>query len=185
MLPLPTRKKNKKTAKRATADIVFVANAFVKGVKHHTSGNNVYVYELMRGITFLEDRSLLDSALINVTAIPPRPPNTGGDHGDDIPFSFGYPFNPNYNTRGYSTTEEDRMLSGVMMRFWGEFARSGNIRGWPQYNPTQRAVMQLDRQEPYARIAHDPLPEVVHLWTTTIPTLLGEMATAAKAKQDL
>jgi len=169
---------NKKTLQRANADSVFVGNAFRKADKHSASGNKVFMYELLHGLTLFQDHSLLDPELVNVSKFN-KPADVGGDHTDDIFFTFGFPFNPNFEANGYNFTDGDRILSGLMMNFWGEFARTGTMLGWPVYTTSRRAVMQLDRQEPYTHIAYDPRAETVSLWAVQIPLLLAEMGTAA------
>lgn len=179
---------NMLTAQRVMGDTIFVGNAFIKANKHTTSGNKVYMYNLLRGLTVFQDPSLLDALLVNGSGLMAKPAHVGADHGDDVPFVWGFPFNPNFEAKGYKTTEGDKLLSGLMMKFWGEFARTGSIRGWPEYSSSRRTLMQFDRAEPYSRIVHDPTPEMVNLWTKNIPALLEEMVIskqATQAKQDL
>ncbi|XP_068938552.1 liver carboxylesterase 1-like [Petaurus breviceps papuanus] len=65
-----------------------------------------------------------------------EPPSFRANHGDDLFFMFGSPFLRD----GFS--EEEKQLSGRMMKYWGNFARNGNPNGegllkWPQYDQNE------------------------------------------------
>lgn len=174
---------NSRTAQQAMADLTFVANAFAKATTHSARGHAVYMYELMSGIEFMQDHSLVDPVLVNVSELPPKPSSVGADHADDIPFVFGFPFNPNYAKQGYRSTQRERLLSGVMMGFWGQFARSGGVLGWPRFEAAGMPVMSFTRDG--SRVSLNPHPEVSALWLEQIPKLVAQMTAKGATKQDL
>ena len=80
-------------------------------------------------------------------AAPPSKFHSGSFafHSDDIEYVFG-----SLDTRpGAEWRPEDRTLSEQMMRYWTNFARTGDPNGeglplWPRYDKTQQ-VIHLDR----------------------------------------
>ena len=83
----------------------------------------------------------------------PEPKHDFGDqaagamHTDEINYVFGH-VEQNYN---YHYTAADRKLSGQMMAYWVNFARTGDPNGpglplWPQYRAGQATVMHLSSQ---------------------------------------
>ncbi|XP_043236715.1 acetylcholinesterase-like [Amphibalanus amphitrite] len=82
------------------------------------------------------------------SAASPWPKWMGVLHGDEISFVFGEPLNP---TKKFSA--DDRKLSVKMMRYWANFAKTGNPnRGsanlwttdyWPQYKAYDKKYLTL------------------------------------------
>ncbi|XP_020031533.2 carboxylesterase 4A isoform X2 [Castor canadensis] len=71
-----------------------------------------------------------------------KPRTDGADHGDEIHFLFGSPF-----SRGRSTGEE-KELSLRIMKYWANFARTGNpndgkLAYWPRFDKDEK-YLQLD-----------------------------------------
>uniref|UniRef100_A0A8C5RP98 Carboxylic ester hydrolase n=1 Tax=Laticauda laticaudata TaxID=8630 RepID=A0A8C5RP98_LATLA len=85
-------------------DAVFLASTILTARHHRDAGNPAYVYELQHRLR--EHGSF-------------RPDFVKVDHGDEIAFVFGKPFFMD------NATEEDKMLSKVIMKYWANFARSG------------------------------------------------------------
>nr|AAP49301.1 acetylcholinesterase [Rhipicephalus sanguineus] len=82
----------------------------------------------------------------------PWPQWTGVMHGEEVPFVFGEPLN---DTHCYS--EEDKVLSRRIMRYWANFAKTGNpnlseggssesITNWPERTDSKRHLV-LDVNE--------------------------------------
>ncbi len=72
------------------------------------------------------------------------PRSAGAYHSGDLAYVFG-------NTRkiGLHWNEDDHALSAVMIRYWTQFARTGNPNGeglpaWPAYDPQRQATMVFD-----------------------------------------
>ncbi|NP_001303636.1 acetylcholinesterase-like precursor [Cimex lectularius] len=83
-----------------------------------------------------------------ISNVSPWPKWTGGMHGEEIYYVFGEPLN---TTKGYS--EEDKKLSKEMMKYWANFARTGDPNKddknqkttvtWPKYDTTQKKYLKL------------------------------------------
>ncbi|NWZ88882.1 CHLE Cholinesterase, partial [Nesospiza acunhae] len=74
------------------------------------------------------------------------PPWMGVPHGYEIEFVFGQPLNP-----GLNYTAEEEALSRRIMRYWGNFARTGDPnepsereRRWPPYTAAGQSYAQLN-----------------------------------------
>ncbi|XP_060253977.1 carboxylesterase 4A isoform X5 [Ovis aries] len=107
-------------------DATFVYSTLQAARYHRNAGFPVYLYEFEH--------------YAPGTIVKPR--TDGADHGDEIGFIFGSPF-----SKGHSSSKE-KALSLQMMKYWANFARSGNPNGgklpyWPRYNKDEK-YLQLD-----------------------------------------
>ncbi|XOV88125.1 MAG: carboxylesterase/lipase family protein [Pseudomonadota bacterium] len=79
-----------------------------------------------------------------VLMLPDGPRSVGAYHSGDLAFVFG-------NTRrvGVGWTEQDHTLADMMVRYWTNFARSGNPNGeglpaWPAFTSEQLETFRLN-----------------------------------------
>ncbi|VDD76841.1 unnamed protein product [Mesocestoides corti] len=78
----------------------------------------------------------------------------GAMHGYEIEYVFGMPFSSEFQQNFYNFTEEERNLSATMMRYWANFARSGNATSnpdgtisspsWPAFDANSKTYMEID-----------------------------------------
>ncbi|KAJ8030683.1 Acetylcholinesterase [Holothuria leucospilota] len=115
----------------AAGDYFFTCSTYDMAKAYSSAGNNVYYYRFME----------LPSA-------SPWPEWMGVLHGDEIMYAFGYPLKPG---TGYS--EDEKTLSRKMMRYWANFARTGDPNSpedefngpeWPLYTDTGQYFLTLD-----------------------------------------
>uniref|UniRef100_A0A131Z4S3 Carboxylic ester hydrolase n=1 Tax=Rhipicephalus appendiculatus TaxID=34631 RepID=A0A131Z4S3_RHIAP len=111
----------------------------------------------------------------------PWPRWTGVTHGEEVPFVFGEPLN---DTLCYS--EEDKVLSRRIMRYWANFAKTGNpnlpedgssesIIHWPEHTDSLKRHLVLDVNESVGcahRQAYCEFWENVRRNRTSVPSTL-------------
>ncbi|KAM4833728.1 carboxylesterase 4A [Thomomys bottae] len=108
-------------------DATFV-DATVRTARYHRdAGFPVYVYEF--------ERQAPSRIII-------KPLKDGADHGDEIHFVFGGPFSK------VLSTSEEKVLSLQVMKYWANFARTGNpndgkLPYWPPFDEDEK-YLQLD-----------------------------------------
>ncbi|CAI5455157.1 unnamed protein product [Caenorhabditis angaria] len=107
-------------------------------------------------------------------------------HGYEINFIFGEPF----NRERFNYTDEERELSTRFMKYWANFARTGdpnkNEDGsytadvWPKYNPTSMEYMNMTVESSYPRkhqrIGHGPRRKECNFWKGYLPNLMAAVA---------
>uniref|UniRef100_A0A183CQB9 COesterase domain-containing protein n=1 Tax=Globodera pallida TaxID=36090 RepID=A0A183CQB9_GLOPA len=104
-------------------------------------------------------------------------------HGYEINFIFGEP----YNRKQFNYSREERELSSRFMRYWANFARTGdpnrNQDGsytadtWPTYNAKSMEYMNLSVESDYVqrgarRIGTGPRRKQCQFWKQLVPKLL-------------
>ncbi|KAG8148009.1 hypothetical protein E2320_023018 [Naja naja] len=103
----------------------------------------------------------------------PWPPWMGVPHGYEIEFVFGLPLNDSLNY-----TPQEKELSRRMMRYWVNFARTGNPTdpadkngAWPTYTASRPQYVQLNTQ-PLAT-HHSLRAQICAFWNHFLPKLLN------------
>ncbi|KAI6191725.1 Carboxylic ester hydrolase [Aphelenchoides bicaudatus] len=91
-------------------------------------------------------------------------------HGYEIMFIFGEP----YNTERFNYTKEEQELSFRFMRYWGNFARTGDPNknkdgtymadNWPKYNSQTMEYMNLTVESDYQKGANPDVGESFIRW---------------------
>lgn len=107
------RGKNLKSFIDILGDFYFTAPSIFFADHHAKSNSNTYMY-----------RFTLNPSLRSLVYDPPEyPSKVGADHGDELPFVFGYPLLEDGLTPDAS--QVDKELSYDMIRYWTNFARFG------------------------------------------------------------
>ncbi|GAB1293554.1 Carboxylesterase 4A [Apodemus speciosus] len=110
-------------------DATFVYATLQAAQYHRDAGSPVYLYEF---------KHHAPSGII----VKPR---DGADHGDELSYLFGSPFSKGPDT---SSTGEEKEFSLQMMKYWANFAHTGNpndekLPYWPRFDKDEK-YLQLD-----------------------------------------
>uniref|UniRef100_A0A2K5V4K1 Carboxylesterase type B domain-containing protein n=1 Tax=Macaca fascicularis TaxID=9541 RepID=A0A2K5V4K1_MACFA len=140
-------------------DVFFVVPALITARYHRDAGAPVYFYEFRHRPQCFEDT---------------KPAFVKADHADEVRFVFGGAFLKGDIVMFEGATEEEKLLSRKMMKYWATFARTGNPNGddlplWPAYNLTEQ-YLQLDLNMSLRQRLKEPR---VEFWTSTIPLILS------------
>ncbi|EDL11231.1 mCG141693 [Mus musculus] len=122
----------------------------------------VYFYEFQHQSSFLKDM---------------RPPHVKADHGDELPYVIGSFF----WDMEFELTEEEKLLSRKIMKYWANFARQGNPNSeglpyWPVLDHDEQ-YLKLDTQPAVGRALK---ARRLQFWTKTLPQKIQEL----KSSQD-
>ncbi|XP_059120208.1 liver carboxylesterase-like isoform X2 [Peromyscus eremicus] len=119
----------------------------------------VYFYEFQHQPSFIKHKHV-------------RPSNVRADHGDHVAFVFGSYF----GGLKVDFTEEEKLLSKRMMKYWANFARHGNPNSkglpyWPELVHDEQ-YLQLDIQPAVGRALK---ARKLQFWTKTLPQKIQEL----------
>ncbi|KAI1904212.1 hypothetical protein AGOR_G00003350 [Albula goreensis] len=139
-------------------DLILVSPA-VKGAKdHRDAGFPTFIYEFQHRPSMFGDS---------------RPGYVKADHFDEIGFVFGAPFWTEEIVMLDNTTEEERQLSKAMMKYWTNFAKTGNPNGenmfeWPEFAIDEK-YLQINLTLKTGKITQR---KKVKFWTEHLPKRL-------------
>ncbi|KAM5262848.1 pyrethroid hydrolase Ces2e-like [Ctenodactylus gundi] len=147
-------------------DFTFVIPA-LQVAHFQRSRANVYFYEFQHVPNFLKSI---------------RPPHVKADHGDNIFYVFG----SSYWGGKVDFTEEEKLLSRRMMKYWANFARNGNPNGeglphWPALDH-EELYLQLDIQPTVGRALKAGR---LKFWTVTLAQRIQELQQAEEKHTEL
>ncbi|XP_054856547.1 fatty acyl-CoA hydrolase precursor, medium chain-like [Eublepharis macularius] len=111
-------------------DVFFVIPAIRTARSQRDSGAPVYFYEFQHRPNMYKDI---------------KPDFVKADHGDELGFVFGWPL-----IKG-DDSEDEKKLSRTIMKYWANFARTGNpngegLVGWPRYDLNEE-YLELNLQQ--------------------------------------
>uniref|UniRef100_A0A8D3AWK6 Carboxylic ester hydrolase n=1 Tax=Scophthalmus maximus TaxID=52904 RepID=A0A8D3AWK6_SCOMX len=120
----------------------------------------------------------------SLLAGPGRPYHdwVGADHADDLQFVFGKPF---ATPKAYGDRHRD--LSGYMIAYWTNFARTGNPNKgnlvvpvvWPECTSGGHQFLEINAKMNESSAGQDMRSRFVRLWASTLPSLPSFHATDA------
>ncbi|GMT05138.1 hypothetical protein PENTCL1PPCAC_27312, partial [Pristionchus entomophagus] len=150
---------------KALGDLQFTCNVNEMALAHTRHGGDTFYY-------YFSHRASMQT----------WPAWMGVLHGYEINFIFGEP----YNRISYNYTREEQELSSRFMRYWANFARTGdpnkNEDGsyttdpWPKYNAASMQYMNLTVESDYSsgasRLGHGPRRKECQFWKAYLPNLM-------------
>ncbi|XP_061078084.1 fatty acyl-CoA hydrolase precursor, medium chain-like isoform X1 [Conger conger] len=104
-------------------DLSFLVPSVNAARLHRDAGSPIFFYE------FQQRPSMFGQG---------RPEFVKADHFDEVGFVLGAPFWTEEIVMLENTTQEERQLSRIMMKYWSNFAKTGNpngpgLFGWPEF----------------------------------------------------
>ncbi|XP_063801800.1 fatty acyl-CoA hydrolase precursor, medium chain-like [Pseudophryne corroboree] len=152
-------------------DFLFVMPALKTAKYHRDAGQPVYFYEFKHRPSFYKDS---------------RPDFVRADHGDELYFVTGAPFLTENQLFTDEPEEKEKVLSKRIMKYWANFARTGNPNGpglthWPQYNKEEGYMKIKIKLESGKRLKADKFK----FWTTTLPEKAREFLKEEEPRSEL
>ncbi|KAG8437415.1 hypothetical protein GDO86_008204 [Hymenochirus boettgeri] len=152
-------------------DIIFVIPALRTAQYHRDSRLPVYFYEFQHRPSMFHDS---------------KPDFVKADHGDELFFVFGGPFLSAGVIFQSAGTEEEKVLSKRIMRYWANFARTGDPNGpglsdWPKYEEDEDYLEINLNQKPSHKLKEGRLK----FWTITVPEKITKMMDEKKDHTEL
>ncbi|XP_022095260.1 cholinesterase 2-like isoform X2 [Acanthaster planci] len=153
---------------KATGDYNFICPTYEMALGYARFDHPVYYYRFT-------DRSSNN----------PWPAWMGVLHADEIAYIFGLPLHPE---QGFNSQEEQ--LSRMMMRYWANFAKTGNPNAnsgsdWPLYTVEQQQFFTLDKSIIGGEylIGRGPFAQACAFWREYFPTLVTQTGDISEAER--
>ncbi|XP_030060310.1 fatty acyl-CoA hydrolase precursor, medium chain [Microcaecilia unicolor] len=152
-------------------DMVFVIPTVKTARYHRDSGLPVYLYEFQHRPSTYGDS---------------RPDFVKADHMDEIGFVFGSPFLPTDVSVLSVATDEEKTLSKTLMKYWANFARTGNPNGdglvqWPVFDHNEQYLELNLKQKPGTKLKDHRMT----FWTDILPEKIQQLIKDKKEHTEL
>ncbi|XP_069595468.1 fatty acyl-CoA hydrolase precursor, medium chain-like isoform X3 [Ranitomeya imitator] len=140
-------------------DLVFVIPTLRIAKYHRDMGLPVYLYEFQHSPSFL---------------VHVRPHLVNSAHGAELFFASGGPFLRYGVLNSGPATQEEKHLARTTMKYWANFARTGNPNGpglttWPEYGADERYLEINLKQKSSSTLKE----EKFKFWTEILPKKKG------------
>uniref|UniRef100_A0A8C5PHG2 Carboxylic ester hydrolase n=1 Tax=Leptobrachium leishanense TaxID=445787 RepID=A0A8C5PHG2_9ANUR len=143
------------------ADATIVIPALKTAIYYKAYGNPVYFYQYQHRPYMFKDL---------------KPTYVKADHGDELPIMMGSPFMTSADFFKGPATEKEETLSKTMMKYWANFARTGNPNGpgltaWPEHSEAESYLEINLEQKAAVGLAANRL----EFWTEILPEKMKHM----------
>ncbi|XP_070845033.1 bile salt-activated lipase-like [Chaetodon trifascialis] len=161
--PNPSRETIKKTIVEIETDIIFLVPAQVALYLHSGNARTGRTYSYV----FSEPNRMAG-------LLKPYPSWVGADHADDLQYVFGKPFT---TPVGYWPKQRD--LSGYMIAYWTNFAKTGDPNSgglkvpttWPTFTTIGHQYLDINSKMNRNNVKEKLRVPFVHLWASELPAL--------------
>ncbi|XP_033958847.2 bile salt-activated lipase-like [Pseudochaenichthys georgianus] len=160
--PTPSQESIKKTLVHIETDFLFLAPTQAALKLHADNAKTGRTYSYL----FSEPSQMAG-------IFKPFPQWMGAGHTDDVPFVFGKPF-----SAALMYLAHHRDLSGYMIAYWANFARTGNPNEgelsapatWPTFNSTGQDFVELNSKMNESYVGENMRKPFVDLWNNVVPS---------------
>ncbi|XP_030060919.1 fatty acyl-CoA hydrolase precursor, medium chain [Microcaecilia unicolor] len=152
-------------------DMMFVSPTVKTAKYHRDSGLPVYLYEFQHRPSKYSDS---------------KPDFVKADHSDEIGFVLGAPFLASNVSLLSGATDEEKSLSRTMMKYWANFARTGNPNGdglveWPVFDHREQYLELNLKQKPGTKLKDHRMT----FWTKVLPEKIQQLMKEKKEHTEL
>nr|XP_033952092.1 bile salt-activated lipase-like isoform X1 [Pseudochaenichthys georgianus] len=161
--PTPSQESIKKTLVHIETDFLFLASTQAALKLHADNAKTGRTY------SYLFSQPNRFSGIFG-----PYPQWMGADHTNDVLYVFGKPF----MVRLLYPLNKHRDLSGYMIAYWTNFARTGDPNEgelsvpatWPTFNSTGQKFVELNSKMNESYVGENMRKDFVDLWNNVIPS---------------
>ncbi|KAM4636907.1 uncharacterized protein O3C94_017929 [Discoglossus pictus] len=142
-------------------DLIFVLPSLKTAQYHRDAGLPVYYYEFQHRSSLFDDY---------------KPAFVKADHGDELILVSGGPFLDENVMYSGPATDQEKVLSRTLMRYWANFARNGDPNGpglaeWPEYGKEENYLAINLKQKAAKKL----IAQRAKFWTHTLPKKFQKM----------
>jgi len=156
-----------------TRDMVFTNCSLTTLKTYSDAGADAYMYYLNQPTMWIKDPTLFPEEKRKAEICDT-------DHGDDIFYTFGYPFyDGKYSRDAITFTDDEKECSRAWMTYITNFATTGNPNDgnnvpaeWTKYSDDKSYIIMNKKPE----CQQDFGPDNYKIWTETIPAILTGQA---------
>ncbi|XP_061733026.1 bile salt-activated lipase-like [Nerophis ophidion] len=159
----PSKEDVKKTIVNVGTDYIFLIATQAALYLHASNATNAGTYSYL----FSEPNRLGGIGR-------PYPSWVGADHSDDLQYVFGKPFT---TPLGYWPSH--RRLSGYMIAYWTNFAKTGDPNNgdssvpatWPKFTSNGHQYLEINADMDKSYVRQKMRMRYVHFWTSVLPNI--------------
>ncbi|KAM9734998.1 bile salt-activated lipase-like [Menidia menidia] len=161
---IPSRQTIKKTVVAIETDYIFLIPTQAALYLHATTSRTGRTFSYL-----FSEPNRMGGILL------PYPSWVGADHADDLQYVFGLPFTT--SSLGYLSHHRD--VSGYMIAYWTNFARTGDPNQgelrvpatWPEFTSSGHKFLEINSKMDSSYVRTKLRLRYVHFWASILPSL--------------